>query len=54
MLFVNVDEFEDAIEDAAGESDDEFVDNLEPISGFGVTGWVDDDVTHAVVRLTTN
>ena len=31
-----------------------FLDNLEPISGFGITGWVDDDVTHAVVRLTTN
>jgi hypothetical protein len=54
VLFVNVDEFEDAIKDATGQNDDEFVENLEPISGFGITGWIDDDVTHAVVRLTTN
>ena len=37
-----------------GDDDDEFLDNLEPISGFGVSGWVDDDVAHAVVRLTTD
>ena len=54
VLFVNVNEFEEAIKDAAGESDEEFLDNLEPISGLGMTGWVDDDVTHAVVRLATD
>jgi len=54
VLFVNVNEFEDAIKDAAGESDEEFIENLEPVSGFGVTGWVDDDVAHAVVRLSTD
>ena len=42
------------IEDAAEGSDDEIVDNLEPISGFGITGWIDDDVAHGVFRLTTN
>jgi hypothetical protein len=54
VLFVNVDEFEDAIADAAGDSDQEFIDNLKPVSGFGITGWVDDDTAHAVVRLTTD
>ncbi len=54
VLFVNVNEFQDAIEDAAGESDEEFVENLEPVSGFGMTGWVDDGVAHAVLRLTTD
>jgi len=53
VLFIDVDEFQDAIENAAGESDQEFVDNLKPVSGFGITAWVDDDVSHAVMRLTT-
>ena len=42
------------IAEAAGDSDQEIVDNLEPLSGFGVTGWVDDDIAHAVLRLTTD
>jgi hypothetical protein len=54
VLFVNVDEFEAAIEKAAGESDQEFVDNLKPVSGVGVTAWVDGDVSHSVLRITTN
>jgi hypothetical protein len=54
ILFVNVNEFEAAIEGAAGETDEEFVENLKPVSGFGVTAWVDDDVTHTVARLTTD
>ena len=54
VLFVNVDEFEDVIAEAAGDSDQELVDNLKPVSGFGVSAWVDGDVTHAVVRLATN
>jgi hypothetical protein len=54
VMFVNVDEFEAAIEKAAGQSDEEFVDNLKPVSGVGVTAWVDGDVSHAVLRLATN
>jgi hypothetical protein len=54
ILFIDVDEFEDAIADAAGDSDQEFIDNLKPISGLGVTAWVDDDVSHSVFRLATN
>ena len=53
ILFVNVNEFEDAIKDAAGD-DDEIVENIEPISGFGITSWIDDGTAHAVVRLTTD
>jgi uncharacterized protein DUF3352 len=53
ILFVNVNEFEDAIKEAAGD-DDEVLDNIKPISGFGVTTWTDDDVAHTVVRLTTD
>ena len=54
VLFVNVNDFEDAIADAMGDGDGEFLDNLKPVSGFGVTGWVDGDTSHAVVRLTTD
>jgi len=53
ILFVNVNEFEDAIKEAAGD-EDEILDNIEPISGFGITSWIDDDTAHAVVRLTTD
>jgi hypothetical protein len=54
VLFVNVDEFEAAIEKAAGDSDQELIDNLKVVSGFGATSWVDDGVAHAVLRLATN
>lgn len=30
------------------------VDNVAPLSGFGITSWNDDGVTHAKVRLTTD
>ena len=54
VFFVNVNEIEDAIAEAIGDGDDEFLDNLKPISGFGISGWVDDDVAHSVARLTTD
>ena len=54
VLFVNVDEFEAAIEKSAGDSDQELIDNLEVVSGIGATAWVDGDVSHAVLRLATN
>jgi hypothetical protein len=54
ILFVDVDEFEDAIADAAGESEQEFIDNLKPVSGFGAAAWIDGDVSHSVIRLATN
>ena len=54
MLFVNINELEDLIEEGMGEFDEEFVDNLKPVSGFGISGYVDDDVAHTVMRLTTD
>ncbi len=53
VLFVDVNELEDAVQDLAG-SDEELFDNLEPIAAFGMSGWVDDDVAHAVIRVTTD
>ncbi len=34
--------------------DKEALDNLEPLEGFGISAWQEDDAAHAVVRLTTN
>ena len=54
VLFVNVDQLEKAIEAGAGQSEQELLDNLEVLSGVGVSGWVDDGVSHSVVRLATD
>ena len=54
VLFVNINELEDLIEESMGEFDQELVDNVKPVSGFGISGYVDDDVAHSVVRLTTD
>ena len=54
VLFVNVNELEDLIKEGMGESDEELFDNVKPISGFGISGYVDDGVAHSVMRLTTD
>ena len=36
------------------EGNDEMVENAEPLAAFGVSWWVDGDVSHAKVRLTTD
>ena len=54
VLFVNINELEDLVEEAMGEFDQEVVDNVKPISGFGISGYVDDEVAHTVMRLTTD
>jgi hypothetical protein len=54
VLFVDVDELEKAIESWEGGDDQEFIDNLKVVSGFGATAWIDGDVSHSVVRLTTD
>ena len=54
VLFVNINELEDLVEEAMGELDQEVVDNVKPISGFGISGYVDDEVAHTVMRLTTD
>ena len=54
VLFVDVDVFEDALEDAMGDGDQEFFDNLKQLSGIGATAWVEDGVSHTVLRAATN
>ena len=54
VLFVNINELEDLVEESMGEFDQDFVDNVKPISGFGISGYVDDEVAHTVMRLTTD
>jgi len=54
VLFVNINELEDLVEESMGEFDQDFVDNVKPISGFGISGYVDDGVAHSVMRLTTD
>jgi len=53
VVFVNIDELQELIEEATG-GDDELMDNVEPLSGFGISTWVDDDTAHSVLRITTN
>ncbi|WP_372733398.1 DUF3352 domain-containing protein [Nocardioides sp.] len=53
VFFVNLNSLEDAILEAMGE-DDEVAENLKPLSGFGVTAWLDGDVAHSVLRVTTD
>jgi hypothetical protein len=36
------------------EDDAEVADNLEPLEGLGISAWLDDDVSHAVLRITTD
>ena len=54
VLFVNINELEDLVEESMGDSDQEVFDNLEPMSGFGISGYVEDGVAHSVMRLTTD
>lgn len=54
VLFVNLDELQDLVEESLGEFDQDVVDNLEPVSGFGISGYVEDGVAHSVTRLTTD
>ncbi|NYE38465.1 hypothetical protein F4692_003613 [Nocardioides cavernae] len=53
VLFVNFDADDDWLVRLAGD-DPEVAENLEPLSSFGVSGWVDDEVVHGMVKLTTN
>jgi hypothetical protein len=34
--------------------EDDVIDNLRPFSALGISSWVDGDVTHGLVKLTTN
>lgn len=52
-LFVSFDALDDLVADLAS-GDDEVVDNLAPLAGLGISGWIDDGVGHAVLRVTTD
>ncbi|WP_205474612.1 DUF3352 domain-containing protein [Nocardioides sp. SYSU D00038] len=53
LLFVNVNELEDVVAELAS-GEDEVIENLEPLSGLGISAWVDGDVGHSVLRLATD
>ena len=53
VFFVNFDAGDDWLSSLAGD-DAEIRDNLDPLSGLGVTAWVDEGVSHSVLRLTTD
>jgi hypothetical protein len=53
VLFVNFDADDDWLV-RLSQDDPEISKNLEPLSSFGVSGWVDGDVVHGMLKLTTN
>ena len=53
VLFVDFDADDDWLV-RLSEDDPEISKNLEPLSAFGLSGWVDGDVLHGMVRLTTD
>ena len=53
VLFVNFDADDDWLVRLTGDSP-EVSKNLEPLSAFGVSGWVDDDVVHGLLKVTTD
>ncbi|SED30741.1 Protein of unknown function [Nocardioides exalbidus] len=53
VLFVNFDADDDWLVRLT-KDEPELSKNLEPLSSFGVSGWVDGDVVHGMLKLTTN
>ena len=53
VLFVNFNTDDDWLVRLTGDSP-EVSKNLEPLSAFGVSGWVDDDVVHGLMKVTTD
>lgn len=53
LLFVNFNADDDWLVRLTGDSP-EVSKNLEPLSAFGVSGWVDDDVVHGLLKVTTD
>ena len=53
LLFVNFNADDDWLVRLTGDSP-EVSKNLEPLSAFGISGWVDDDVVHGLLKLTTD
>ncbi|WP_411283003.1 DUF3352 domain-containing protein [Lapillicoccus sp.] len=53
VLFVNFDGLEDVADELAG-GDPAVVENIAPLGGLGISGWADDQVSHSVLRVTTD
>jgi hypothetical protein len=53
IFYVNFDAGDGWLDRIAGD-DQEVADNLEPLEGIGMSGWVEDDSSHVVLRVTTN
>jgi hypothetical protein len=53
ILYVDFDAVDGWLGDVTGD-DAEIRDNLEPLSAFGVSAWQEDDVAHAVLKVTTD
>jgi hypothetical protein len=53
ILYLDFDALDGWIADLTGD-DAEARDNLEPLGAFGLSAWQDDDVAHAVIKVTTD
>lgn len=53
ILYVNFDAGDGWLVEIAGD-DAEAAENLEPLEGLGVSGWVEDEAGHVLLRLTTD
>ena len=53
VLFVDMDRFEKSIAEGAG-SDQQTIDNVKPLEAFGFSAWVDGDLGHLSLRVSTN
>ncbi len=56
VMYVNFDADDDWLVRLSGEMGGgaEVSDNLAPLSAFGISGWVDGDVVHGMLKLTTD
>ena len=56
VLYVDVDAFDDLLESetGGGGGDEELVENLEVFAAVGYSAWTDDDVAHAMLKVTTD
>jgi len=53
ILYVNFDAGDDWLAQLAGD-DGEVKDNLEPLEALGMSAWVEDDVAHAMIKVTSD
>jgi hypothetical protein len=56
VFYLNVDAGDDWLVNVLKDLDapDDVINNVEPFTALGISGWVDGDTTHGLVKLTTN